>query len=664
MSLALYRKYRPGRFADVRGQEHVTGPLQQALRGERVHHAYLFSGPRGCGKTSCARILARSLNCAGGPTPEPCGECEPCQALAPTGSGSIDVIEIDAASHGGVDDARDLRERAFFAPAAARYKVYVIDEAHMVTREGFNALLRLVEEPPPHLKFVFATTEPDKVIGTIRSRTHHYPFRLLPPSQLRELLADVCAREGIEVEPAAFPLVVRAGAGSVRDALSILDQILAGAQDGKVTYAQTIGLLGYTDASLLDEVVEAFVAGDGAAVFEAVGRVVESGHDPRRFAADLLERFRDLLVLRSVPDAGSKGLLDQPPDQLERMSTQAGRMGAAELSRAADLFHQGLTEMRGATSPRLLLELICARVLLPGAGSGEAALLARVERVERRMAISGPSAPGTATADAPEPAPAPGTAGPDPPSRRTGDSEQGGSLADGGARAGAGRSSGLDVTAVRRAWPDVLENVKKRRRVAWMILVGDVEVTAVDERSLTLAFAKDGDRRGFSASECDRVLQQALYDVLGAQWEIRTVSRGEGEGEPHSHPDAQPGQEPDGPSALEDSPSGSGAAGEPRPRGEPGLAAGAGGAEPDPGTSDPAAGGGPSPGRGPDSGEQPPTNESPAGPERGERTAARSPRSRDGGGEPGGGQPAPEVTGMALIQRELGGEIIEEVDDS
>ncbi|MFF3428903.1 DNA polymerase III subunit gamma and tau [Streptomyces sp. NPDC002602] len=382
-SLALYRRYRPESFAEVIGQEHVTAPLMQALRNNRVNHAYLFSGPRGCGKTTSARILARCLNCEQGPTPTPCGECQSCKDLARNGPGSIDVIEIDAASHGGVDDARDLREKAFFGPASSRYKIYIIDEAHMVTSAGFNALLKVVEEPPEHLKFIFATTEPEKVIGTIRSRTHHYPFRLVPPGTLRDYLGEVCGREGATVEDGVLPLVVRAGAGSVRDSMSVMDQLLAGAAEQGVTYAMATSLLGYTDGSLLDSVVDAFAAGDGAAAFEVVDRVVEGGNDPRRFVADLLERLRDLVILAAVPDAGEKGLIDAPADVVERMTAQASVFGAAELSRAADLVNTGLTEMRGATSPRLQLELICARVLLPAAFDDERSFQARLDRLER-----------------------------------------------------------------------------------------------------------------------------------------------------------------------------------------------------------------------------------------------------------------------------------------
>ncbi|GAA3932302.1 DNA polymerase III subunit gamma and tau [Actinoplanes auranticolor] len=403
MALALYRKYRPRTFAEVIGQEHVTEPLSQALRSGRLHHAYLFSGPRGCGKTSSARILARSLNCEQGPTPEPCGVCASCKSLANDGGGSIDVIEIDAASHGGVDDARDLREKAFFAPASSRYKIYVIDEAHMVSSAGFNALLKLVEEPPDYVKFIFATTEPEKVLGTIRSRTHHYPFRLIPPAVLRPYLQQLTEAEGVHVDPAVLPLVVRAGGGSARDTLSVLDQLISGAGPEGVSYPRAVSLLGVTDVALIDEMCDALAAGDGAAAYQTIDRVAEAGHDPRRFASDLLERFRDLIVLQQVPDAVTKGLIDGPADQLEQMGAQATRLGPATLSRCADIVHNGLVEMRGTTAPRLLLELITARMLLPGADDANNALLQRLERMERRL---------TLTTD--EVRPEPGTAQPSP----------------------------------------------------------------------------------------------------------------------------------------------------------------------------------------------------------------------------------------------------------
>jgi len=536
---ALYRRYRPATFAELKGQDHVTEPLRQALRSGRVHHAYLFSGPRGCGKTSSARILARSLNCEQGPTPDPCGKCASCVALAPSGPGSIDVIEIDAASHGGVDDARDLRERAFYAPVSGRFKIYIVDEAHMVTREGFNALLKLVEEPPPHLKFVFATTEPEKVIATIRSRTHHYPFRLMPPAVLRGLLEEILASEGVKYDPAVLPVVVRAGAGSARDALSILDQLLAGSDDSGLTYERAVALLGYTDESLLDQVAEAFASGDGAAVFRGLDRVIEGGHDPRRFAADLLDRFRDLIVLAAVPDAGQTGLLDVPADRLDRMREQAASFGQAQLSGAAETINAGLTEMRGATSPRLQLELICAQVLLPPPAAGDKDLLARVEQLERRLAAgagdAGPAARGSgrsdsvarrstparpaassppAVPDPPRPA-QPGPADrPEPAAARAGDAAPG--------RPARGTAT-PDAGLVRERWPEILDAVKHRSRVAWTQL-SNATVDTLQEGVLTLRFAQVGMATGFSARRSDEDLSQVLEQMLGINPKIRATA--------------------------------------------------------------------------------------------------------------------------------------------
>ncbi|MET9266220.1 DNA polymerase III subunit gamma and tau [Amycolatopsis sp. NPDC004079] len=410
MALALYRKYRPATFAEVVGQEHVTEPLRTALAAGRINHAYLFSGPRGCGKTSSARIMARSLNCVQGPTPDPCGECNSCRALAPEGPGSVDVTELDAASHGGVDDARELRDKAFYAPAESRYRVFIIDEAHMVTTQGFNALLKIVEEPPEHLIFIFATTEPDKVLTTIRSRTHHYPFRLIPPSSMRELLERNVAAEGATVEPAVYPLVIRAGGGSARDTQSVLDQLLAGAGPEGVTYPRAVSLLGVTDTALIDAVVDGLANDNPSEVFGTVEKLADAGHDPRRFATDLLDRLRDLLLMRAVPEAAERGLVAAPDDELKRMTEQAEKLGPATLSRYADIVHSGLLEMRGATSPRLVLELLCARMLLPSVTEAEKALLARIERLERRPA-GAPAPAGPAVAPGPAPAPAP-NAGP------------------------------------------------------------------------------------------------------------------------------------------------------------------------------------------------------------------------------------------------------------
>ncbi|GAB2524207.1 DNA polymerase III subunit gamma and tau [Nocardiopsis aegyptia] len=595
MSIALYRKYRPATFGEVRGQEHVTDPLRQALRSGRINHAYLFSGPRGCGKTTSARILARSLNCAEGPTPDPCGVCDSCVALAPDGGGSIDVIEIDAASHGGVDDARDLRERAFFSPVSSRYKIYIIDEAHMVTREGFNALLKLVEEPPPHLKFVFATTEPEKVIGTIRSRTHHYPFRLIPPSTLKELFEDLLKEEGIAYDPAALPLVVRAGAGSARDGLSVLDQLIAGSGEDGITREGAVSLLGYTDSSLLGEMVDALGARDGAAVFGLVDRMVEGGHDPRRFTTDLLERVRDLVILAAVPDALDKGLINVAAEAADQMKQQAARMGPAELTRAADILNQGLTEMRGATAPRLLLELMCSRILLPGTdGDQGVALLARLEQMERRVASGAIApaaqptavAPATAAAAAPAPAPAapapaPSTAPavpaaptpaapaaqPDPAPERpapaparpqadpapqarpepTGEpdgwsdaprSRAAEPPSRAAAQPQAAPSGGaLDLGRIQAAWSQVLEAVKGRRRFTWMVLSGsDVRPVGLEGNAVLLGFSRPNEAKGFTNSGSDQVVAAAIQQVLGVEVRVAPSGGGGNGGAPARRP--------------------------------------------------------------------------------------------------------------------------------
>jgi len=548
-SLALYRRYRPETFAEVIGQDHVTEPLRQALANNRVAHAYLFSGPRGCGKTTSARILARSLNCEQAPTADPCGECQSCRDLARGGPGSIDVIEIDAASHGGVDDARDLRERAFFAPVHSRYKVYIIDEAHMVTTQGFNALLKLVEEPPEHLKFIFATTEPEKVIPTIRSRTHHYPFRLIPPRTLSDYLAGICEQEGVQIDPAALPLVVRAGAGSARDSLSVLDQLLSGAGPGGVTYEVATGLLGYTPDNLLDEVVDAFAAADGGTVFGVVDKVIESGQDPRRFTEDVLRRLRDLVIVAAVPDAPATGLIDAPEDQAERLVQQAARFGKADLVRAADIVATGLTEMRGATTPRLLLELICARVLLPAVDDAALGLAARLDRLERRLSVASPEGAGETPSVAPQPAPRAAEGQPQPPDHEPAPVAVAATSGPPAAAAPkpepapparssqpepAAASSSLGLADVRRIWPDLLEQVKKMRRFTWILLSQNAQVVGLDGNVLTVGFKNAGARDSFIGGGSEEILRQAAIDLIGADWQVEAIV----------DPSAEPGAEP------------------------------------------------------------------------------------------------------------------------
>jgi DNA polymerase-3 subunit gamma/tau len=519
MSLALYRKYRPSVFADVIGQEHVTVPLSNALESGRTHHAYLFSGPRGCGKTSSARIMARSLNCAKGPTPNPCGECQSCNDLVANGPGSLDVIELDAATHGLVDDARDLRDKAFFAPVQSKYKIYIIDEAHQLGPGAANALLKVVEEPPPHVIFIFATTEPEKLISTIRSRTHHYPFRLVPPGILGEHLEKICAQEGVKVAKGVIPLVVRASGGSVRDALSILGQLLAGAGAEGVSYEIAIQLLGFTDSALLDDAVEALAARDGATLFKTVDRVIESGHDPRRFASDFLERLRDLMIVDALAATSANSILrDIPEDQLERMVAQAKNLGAATLSRAADIAAEGLTQMRGATAPRLILELICGRMLLPMGDTSDSGLLARLERLERVQGMATPAP----VAEAPA-TPAPAKKAEPVAKSIVEEKVEVKAVVEEVKKSAAVPVDALDVAALRRMWPEVIENVKKRRRLTWSLLSASAQILGLDDQAITIGIANAGARDSFIRSESDEILRQAFIDVTGLDRKIEAL---------------------------------------------------------------------------------------------------------------------------------------------
>jgi DNA polymerase-3 subunit gamma/tau len=513
MSLALYRKYRPSVFADVIGQEHVTVPLSNALESGRTHHAYLFSGPRGCGKTSSARIMARSLNCEKGPTPNPCGECQSCKDLVANGPGSLDVIELDAATHGLVDDARDLRDKAFFAPVQSRYKIYIIDEAHQLGPGAANALLKVVEEPPAHVIFIFATTEPDKLIATIRSRTHHYPFRLVPPGTLAAHLEKVCNSEGVKVDKGVIPLVVRASGGSVRDALSVLGQLLAGAGKDGVSYEIAIQLLGFTDGALLDDAIDAIAAHDGATLFKTIDRVIESGHDPRRFTSDMLERIRDLMIVDALKDSTANSILrDMPDDQMERMRNQANRIGTANLSRAADIAAEGLTQMRGATAPRLILELICGRILLPIGDNSEAGMLSRIERLERAENI----APLSTAAPQVKATPAASKVQEEKPVAK--EKEAAPVVAP-----KAHIPGNFDIAALRRAWPDVIEDVKKRRRLTWSLLSASAQVLSVDEDAITIGIVNAGAKESFERSESDVILRNAFIDVVGLDRKIAVV---------------------------------------------------------------------------------------------------------------------------------------------
>jgi DNA polymerase-3 subunit gamma/tau len=602
VSTALYRTDRPGRLADVVGQEHVTEPLARALANDRVHHAYLLAGPRGCGKTSTARILARSLNCAQGPTPDPCGECQSCTDLAPNGPGSIDVIELDAASHGGVDDTRELRERAMFAPVSSRYKVYIVDEAHMVTTAGFNALLKLVEEPPDHVRFIFATTEADKVIPTIRSRTFNYGFRLVPTRVLQQHLAMVCEAEGVPADPAALALVARSAAGSVRDALSILGQLIAGSGPEGLTHDEVSAQLGLTDAALLDDTIDAIASGEGARLFSVIDRVIDAGQDPRRFATDLLQRLRDLIVLSAVPGDEALAILDAPDSEIEVMRAQVAKLSLAELSRAADLVSDGLTQLRGATAPRLHLELLSARLLLPSADASPAGLAVRLDRLERgapapRPAAApsapearrsrdpvpsrepvDPDAPGQAEAHAQRPSSRPKAPAAPPRSKSAAEPDSGGS-ADPSARTPPPPpprvSAVLPSTAppsdapsdappeplasapvvvgatpslsdVMTMWPAILEGLKSMSRVGWMVF-SDSRPLSLDAGVLAVGVPEESKVRNARSSGHAERLRQVIIDVMHADVQVDVVATGSAP--PSPTVDAPPSDEP----SLDDS---------------------------------------------------------------------------------------------------------------
>jgi len=521
VSTALYRRYRPESFTELIGQTQVTVPLMAALKSDRVNHAYLFSGPRGCGKTTSARILARCLNCAEGPTDTPCGKCASCIELSRDGSGSLDVIEIDAASHNKVEDARELRERIAFAPSRDRYKIFILDEAHMVTKDGFNALLKVVEEPPAHVKFIFATTEPEKVISTIRSRTHHYPFRLVPPAQMLEYLAEMCASENVKVDEGVLSLVVRSGGGSVRDSLSLLDQLIAGSENNHVTYERAVGLLGYTDSALLDSVIDAFAIGDAAEVFASVDRVIQSGQDPHRFVEDLLERVRDLIVVGSVGLAAKNVLRDIPADQLERMRLQVERFGKAELTYAAEVISEGLTRMNGATSPKLQLELMVSKVLVPAQDSSETGSLARIERLERRMGLGGNAPASTAPV---------ATAVSSPVSTPLSTNTQATPVTTNTAATPVGVPA-VSWDVMQSSWGDVMTKLASISRSAWQVVLPQTPV-GFNGEVLDIRFANEHDMQVFKdggTSSPSEVLRKAIFEVLGVRVKYRAVAANTGE---------------------------------------------------------------------------------------------------------------------------------------
>lgn len=560
MSLALYRKYRPGRFLDVIGQQHVTEPLMRALNNDRLHHAYLFTGPRGCGKTSSARIMARSMNCEQGPTATPCEVCQSCIELAPNGTGSIDVIEIDAATYRGIEDAKELRERAVYAPVTSRYKVYIIDEAHQLTRDAFNVLLKLVEEPPPHLRFIFATTEPDKIIPTLRSRTHHYPFRLVSAKTLQEHMVKMCESEGIAADPAALALIARAGAGSVRDSQSVLGQIIAGAGPEGVTYTDTVTQLGFTDEALLSRVVVAIANADGAELFSLVDEVVSSGHEPRRFANDLLERLRDLVVVTQVPDSASSGLFDIPAEQIDDLEKQAKLFTAGQLVRVADLVSAGLSELRGAAAPRLQLELLAARLVIPAISQDIEERIAKLEKggtvpsirpsanreatvaSEPRVAAPSVTTPivedSQPTISAPPGRPAtvapvkstplapplkPVTAPPLKPSQVTSTQAK----SDAEAVVNTPKISGeLTIEQIKHAWPAVVALIKDQSKVSHMLIRDTSPLSVGSDGVLAVAFTNANNIQGATVGGHDLRLAAAVMSVLKAEVRIEFVLDG------------------------------------------------------------------------------------------------------------------------------------------